>query len=71
MITGELPYFFIREVARALHQQAAQHPPALLPFFGAAFCHDFVQRGAGVAYSFLRYAHSIARHIVLYCKAAT
>ena len=37
MITGELPYFFIREVALALHQQAAQHHPALLPFLVRPF----------------------------------
>ncbi len=66
MVTGELPYSLIAEVAFALHQQAAQHHPALLPSFGAALGHDFVQRGAGVASSFLRYAHSIARHSVLY-----
>ena len=66
MVTSQFPYFFIREVALALHQQAAQHHPALLPSFGAALGHDFVQRGAGVASSFARYAHSIARHIVLY-----
>ena len=69
MVTGELSYFFIREVALALHQQAAQHHPALLPLFGAALLHEFVQCGAGVVHR-LRYAHSLARHIVLYCKAA-
>ena len=63
MATSQFPYFFIPEVALALHQQAAQHHPALLPSFGAALGHDFVQRGAGVV---ARYAHSIARHIVLY-----
>ena len=63
MVTSQFPYFFIREVALALHQQAAQHHPALLPSFGAALGHDFVQRSAGVV---ARYAHSIARHSVLY-----
>jgi len=62
MITGELAYFLIREGSMALHQQAAQHHPAFLPLFGAAFCHEFVQRGAVV--------HSLGRrfalHIVLY-----
>ena len=66
MVAGKLPYFFIGEVALALHQQAAQHHPALLPSFGAALGHDFVQGSAGVASSFARYAHSIARHSVLY-----
>ena len=68
MVTSQFPYFFIREVALALHQQAAQHHPALLPSSGAALGQDFVQRSAavGVASSFARYAHSIARHIVLY-----
>ncbi len=66
MVTSQFPYFFIREVALALHQQAAQHHPALLPSFGAALGQDFVQRSAGVASRFLRYAHSIARHSVLY-----
>ena len=68
MATSQFPYFFIREVALTLHQQAAQHHPALLPSPGAALGQDFVQRSAavGVASSFARYAHSIARHIVLY-----
>jgi len=67
MVTSQFPYFFIREVALALHQQAAQHHPALLPSFGAALGQDFVQRGAAVGVaSVARYAHSIARHSVLY-----
>ena len=47
MVTGEFSYFFIREVAFSLHQEAAQNDPALLPLLRAPLGQDLVQRCAG------------------------
>ena len=68
MITGELVYFLIGEVALALHQQSAQHHPSFLPLVDATLCRQFVQRGAAVC-DILWPWLVVARHIVLYCKA--
>ena len=46
MVTGEFSYFFIREVAFSLHQEAAQNDPALLPLLRAPLGQDLVQRCA-------------------------
>ena len=56
MVTGELAYFFIREVALSLHQEAAQNDPALLPLLSAPLGKDLVQRcAAGVFLSSRRH----------------
>ena len=62
MVTGELAYFFIREVALSLHQEAAQNDPALLPLLRAPLGQDLVQRcAASVVSSSRRHARFHAR----------
>ena len=58
MVTGEFSYFFIREVAFSLHQEAAQNDPALLPLLRAPLGQDLVQRcAASVVASSRRHVH--------------
>ena len=57
MVTGEFSYFFIREVAFSLHQEASQNDPALLPLLRAPLGQDLVQRcAASVVSSSRRHA---------------